>query len=149
MPWSNNGWDEPAIGKYSAFGPGVRRALQRRDALYNAGPPVAGRNQPIHRPHYTDKRFQGKEHTLYGATAKDLSYEYSDRLWQWDYDKAQESAKVANESGHANGSPAWYEVYLTHYHGVPVQLLHIIGGVNVSSGYEYYVFGFRFTEVEG
>lgn len=102
---------------------------------------------PIHRPHYSDERFsRGKEHTLYGAEQKGLSYDYSDRLWQWDYTKAKNASKAATEAGLTAGSPHWYEHYLSTYFGKPVKLVHIIGGVNVSNGYEYFAFGYKGEE---
>lgn len=146
MPWTERGWKEPKRGdvaEWEEFGPsGYPR--HRLSAL-DSGPPVASRTQPIHRPHYSDERFsRGREHTLFGATEEGLSYEYSDRLWQWDYGKARDSrAHAAEHSGFRDNSPGWWEAWLSYYHGKPISLRHIIGGVNVSNGYEYYIFGFK------
>lgn len=47
-------------------------------------------------PHYSDKRFE-QEQTVFGKPSRlrcgheHLHYNYSDRLWQWDYDKARRS----------------------------------------------------------
>lgn len=103
-----------------------------------------GERTPIHRPHYTDPNFSsGKTHTLYGAEVEGLEYAYSDRIWQWDHEKAQQATDAANTTDAPTGSPMWYEHYLSSYLGKPVKLCHIIGGVNVSSGYEYFCFGWR------
>jgi len=144
MPWTNDGWSEP---QGERMGDRWWRGQMPYREMRESGPSVANRNTPIHRPHYSDERFaRGREHTLFGATSKGLTYEYSDRLWQWDYDKAQRSSGWAT-SDHPwarNGSPAWWEIYLSAYFDRPwLSLRHIIGGVNVSSGYEYYIFGFR------
>ena len=155
MPWDiqRGVWQEPddSLDAYAERYGGSNGFKRFRARANHAGPPRSlSKNRPIHRPHYTDERFRGgREHTLYGASKPGLAYEYSDRLWQWDYDKAQAASATATERGFANGSPAWYEDYLSTYHGKPVELLHIIGGVNASSGYEYFVFGFRDAQQEG
>jgi hypothetical protein len=107
--------------------------------------PVASKTSALHRPHYSDRRFQsGKEHTLYGRQEPGLHYVYSDRIWQWDYAKAERASAAATEAhGPIVSTPQWYETYLSAYFGIPLDLAHIIGGVNVSSGYEYYAFGYR------
>lgn len=99
-------------------------------------------------PHYSNRRFE-REQTVFGKPSrspyghKHLSYDYSDRLWQWDYDKAEQSAKCATESGAPLRSCAWYEAYLSAYFGRPITIEHIIAGVNRSNGYPYCVFGYK------
>lgn len=112
--------------------------------------PVAS-NQPLDlHAHYSDPRFsRGQVHTIYGSEAQsphghpDLHYDYSDRLWQWDYQKAEEASFVATESGAARSSPRWLTVFLTYYYGRLVKLEHVLVGVNVSNGYAYHVYGTR------
>lgn len=153
MPWTDKGWSEPyqddpawAGAVRSTWGGGLGDTLVRRRRAREGGPPPAGRDAPIHRPHYSDERFaRGREHTLYGATKQGVTYEYSDRLWQWDYARAQRSSEWATKEHPwvRQNSPAWWEIYLSAYFDRPrLSLRHIIGGVNVSNGYEYYVFGF-------
>src|SRR5262245_58528074 len=99
--------------------------------------------------HYTDPRFMGgKTVTVYGQPSgptgnPDLFYNYSDRLWQSDYDLAKESSWVATESGATQNSARWLTVFLSHYYGHRVDLLHVVVGVNVSNGHHYNVFGTR------
>lgn len=113
---------------------------------------TVGFNQPLPRPHYSDARYaSGKTHTLFGkgdprSGDASLSYEYSDRLWQWDYAKMERAGEAATKSGAPRNSPHWWQEALSHFHDRPVTLHHVIGGVNVSNGYEYYVFGFRFAD---
>ena len=93
-------------------------------------------------PHYTDERFN-KEQTVYGKAEQGLAYDYSDRLWQWNWDKANEASEVAKASGVTDRSARYYEVYLSHYFGKPVEIKHIIAGVNKSNGYPYCLFGYK------
>ena len=99
-------------------------------------------------PHYTDRRFNTAQ-TVFGKPSKsdrghkDLSYDYSDRLWQWDYDKAKRAAEIANETDATPKSARWYEAYLSAYFDKPIEIVHILAGVNVSNGYAYAVFGYR------
>lgn len=95
-------------------------------------------------PHYTDKRFKEPQ-TVWGAEEEGLTYEYSDRIRQWDYDKA----KAASESASAKAqkdTAKWFTFYLSHYYDKPVVLRHIMAGFNVGNGYPYQIFGFRFVD---
>lgn len=98
-------------------------------------------------PHYTDSRFD-TEQTVFGERTDGLHYDYSDRIVQWDYDKAKEATNAANASGKTKQSASYYDVYLTHYFGKPTRVEHILAGVNRSNGYPYAVFGYRFLENE-
>jgi hypothetical protein len=95
-------------------------------------------------PHYSDHRYQGGQtQTIFGKEEKGIGYDYSDRLWQWDYDKAEQATKTANETGAKPHTARWYQEYLSAYFGRAIQLKHIIAGVNVSNGYPYLVFGYK------
>ena len=92
-------------------------------------------------PHYNDKRFE-KEQTVFGSEPnngqyghKHLHYDYSDRLWQFDYNKAQKATEIANQGSAAPKSCRWYEAYLSAHFGRSVEIEHIIAGVNRSNGY--------------
>ncbi len=93
-------------------------------------------------PHYTDRRFD-EEQTVYGGRDNSLSYDYSDRLWQWDYAKAETSVKEANASGAPARSANWYSAFISAYRGEPMEVLHVIVGVNRGNGYPYYILGYR------
>jgi hypothetical protein len=75
-------------------------------------------------------------------------YDYSDRLWQWDFDKSKAAIQAANESDAISKTARWYEVYLSSYFGQPVEIKHIIAGVNHSNGCPYRVYGYEFTTGE-
>jgi hypothetical protein len=95
-------------------------------------------------PHYSDSRFN-KPQTIFGKEEKGLGYDYSDRIWQWNYDKADQATKHANTKQTPH-TANWYQEYLSFYFDKPVILKHILAGVNVSSGYPYLVFGYKFEE---
>lgn len=90
--------------------------------------------------HYSQVPVGSGERTIYGSKKDDLEYVYSDRLWQWDYDKAQLAHKSNAEKPHTS---EYYEKFLSLYYDCPIKLHHIIIGVNQSNGYQYMVYGFK------
>jgi len=46
--------------------------------------------------HYSDD-YWNKARTVWGVEEKNLNYDYSDRLYQWDYDKAEKSFDEATK----------------------------------------------------
>jgi hypothetical protein len=114
---------------------------------WNAVPVTFDPNTPLNTtPHYTDDRFN-KPQTVYGQEDKNIiDYVYSDRIWQWDYKKAEQATEIANNSGAVLKSARWYEVYLSAFFDRRVEVLHIMAGVNVSNGYPYAVFGYKFAK---
>jgi len=105
-------------------------------------------------PHYSDNRFHNNDQTVFLAPGYELvssfrrdvvdgaGYYYSDRLVQWDREKAEKSLQEASEK-FPDGSPALYEDYLRRYYENPaLELVHIIAGVNLGSGYPYRVYGY-------
>jgi hypothetical protein len=92
-------------------------------------------------PYYSNP-YWNQAQTIFGARTKGLSYEYDDRLQQWDYEKDRmardEAAKTAKPR-----TAAFFEKFLSIYHGRPVELMHIMAGCNLANGFPYYVFGFR------
>jgi hypothetical protein len=99
-------------------------------------------------PHYTDDRFKTAQ-TVFGNEPKSphghshLEYVYSDRIRQWDWDKAESAREIANKSGYQKASCFWYESFLSTYLDKQVKIEHILAGVNWSSGYSYYVLGYK------
>lgn len=93
-------------------------------------------------PHYTDERFRHAQ-TVYGREEERLAYDYSDRLWQWDSEKAEQAAKTANASGAKLKTARWYQTYLSAYFDKAVEVRHILAGWNRVTGYSYAVFGYR------
>jgi hypothetical protein len=128
-------------------GKGFKNEWDEMNATYRPNreyvyPATFDKNKPLETmPHYTDTRFN-KEQTVFGKAEKGLGYDYSDRIWQWDYSKAEEACKIADESGCTQKSCSWYEAYLSHFFGKKITIKHIIAGVNVSNGYPYCVFGY-------
>ena len=108
--------------------------------------------EPINiRPHYSDHRFDQPQTTYLASGMRDegshaikgLSYDYDDRLRQWSYTKFEASFAAADRSGEPRESANWFSALMTHYKGEPVEVLHVLAGVNASSGYPYFVLGYR------
>ncbi len=120
------------------------RELSTKDPWENYRYPATfDKDKPLETmPHYTDNRFR-KEQTVFGKECEGIGYDYSDRLWQWDYKKAEEAVEKANKSGAISKSCRWYEAYLSAYFGKPIEIKHIIAGVNRSNGYPYCIFGYK------
>ncbi len=98
-------------------------------------------------PHYSDG-YWNKAQTVWGAEEEDIHYDYSDRLYQFDYDKADKSSKEATKQLGNGFTPEWVQLYLTLYFGKPTEIRHIMAGCNLSNGYAYYVYGYRFPTQE-
>lgn len=108
------------------------------------------------RPHYSNTRFRHAQ-TVYLAAGyqtkqtqfdgdveyvKGAEYAYSDRIRQWDWNKAEAARKTAIEQVREDRCAAHIEVYLREFYGDPeLKLVHILAGVNLSSGYDYQVYG--------
>lgn len=83
----------------------------------------------------------------FGNAKRGDSAVYSDRLWQWNYDKCRSSidavrSKDANQR-FDNSNPSQVEEFLSLYYDKPIKLTAIVEGCNVSNGYPYWVFYFR------
>lgn len=92
--------------------------------------------------HYSNPHWN-KEQTVWGQKVNGLHYDYSDRLFQWDYKKADESFKKATEEHGPKLTPKKIQTYLSLYHDKPVEIKHILAGVNQSSGYPYWCYGYK------
>ena len=102
-------------------------------------------------PHYSNPLYsRGGTQLVFGVEkypgVERVNWEYSDRLWQWDWDKSQAAYETAKQSKCVQHSAKYYKTYLTAYYGKPVYLFGILAGVNVSNGYPYQVFGFTFPD---
>lgn len=106
-------------------------------------------------PHYSRDaerlKRHGGEFTIFGAPQEGLKYDYSDHLANWDRDKSARSYAAAVEK-YPLSPPPYKKVsvelvqeYLSLYFGEPVEVMHIVSGVNMSNGYPYQVFGYRVT----
>jgi len=102
---------------------------------------VSRRNVRLAYPHSTSERFR-TEQTIFGRKKEGLTYEYSDRLRQWDALKYQEGIELAEVSLTPQRSADYFEILLSHYYDKRVRIEHILA--SHSDGYAYWVFGFRF-----
>lgn len=106
-------------------------------------------------PHYSDERFR-KSHTVFLAPGyrtveqygtemvEGISYDYSDRLQQWNTDKDYRAAwKAAADKGLEKDSAAYLQEFLRElFHDPELKLVHLISGVNAGNGYPYRVYGY-------
>lgn len=105
-------------------------------------------------PHYTNEYFK-RAQTVYLAQGYTLKvgitehvegagYDYSDRLRQWDYGKADAAWKAARERFNDDMRTAEaHEFYLRLYFDAPnLALVHILAGYNLSTGHPYQVYGY-------
>jgi len=100
-------------------------------------------NKRLHdQPHYTEPEFREAQ-TIFGKREDGLSYVYSDRLQQWDYEKARAAAEHADAEGCTRHTAKWYRIYLAEYFGKQIELPHIMAGHNLANGFPYQVFGYR------
>ena len=100
--------------------------------------PVLDKNAAIETwRHYSDSRAD-KEQTVFGSARKGLFYNYDDRLFG---DKWIAGLELAKQQA-TPSTARFYEIALSHFHDAPVDLQHIILGVNRSNGYSCLVFGY-------
>jgi len=79
--------------------------------------------------------------TIFGKTDSSLSYNYDDRILEWDYNKARESYDKAASVARPK-TARFYQEMLKNFHDKEVQLKHIMAGCNRSNGFPYLVFGY-------
>lgn len=107
----------------------IRNVNQELDTYTNWNSPAAAR-----------------ERTIFGEEEKDLFYNYSDRLWESDWNKTtfaySEAKRFAPEK-----TAKYFEAMLSLFHdGVKIELRHIIAGCNRSNGYSYLIFGYKYQK---
>lgn len=72
-----------------------------------------------------------------------VSYDYSDRLYQWYGEKCDQAWKAAEAKGFVKNSPAMLEAFLQELFGdSDLKLVHLVTGVNVGNGYPYRGYGY-------
>lgn len=96
---------------------------------------------PNYNPHYTNDHFKHAQ-TVYGQPEQGLGYDYSDRIWEWNWDKAEAAKQTANAQA-TYQTAEWVEIFLSIYFERAIEVKHILAGFNLSSGYPYQVFGYR------
>ena len=95
-------------------------------------------------PHYTNSYF--KESRLVWGKKQGKHCDYSDRLYEWNYNKAKNSHDEAKKSVGNDCTAQFFQEYLSLYYGKSVVLHGIMAGFNLSNGYPYQVFCFDFAE---
>lgn len=69
--------------------------------------------------------------------------DYSDRLWQWDYDRAQRLWKEHCDCRWAQAGADKLSAFMSAYHGRPLVVTALAEGCNVSNGYPYWIVWYR------
>lgn len=95
-------------------------------------------------PHYSDKRWD-EVNTIFGRETSDLHYNYDDRLYVDGEAHRRGEAKAKNET--RNTARYWLE-YLKAYYEKDILLKYIGAGSNRSSGYPYWVLGYKILDTE-
>lgn len=119
----------------------LARTLQNMAGVQtDAGAPI----QNLH-PHYTNSYFS-EARTVYLASGHELdgaTYNYSDRIRQWDWDKADAAWTAVRGEDKRMNTANEHEAYLRLVFDKPnLKLVHIMAGFNVSNGYPYQVYGY-------
>lgn len=105
---------------------------------------------PHLQPHYTDERFR-HEQTVFLRSGYDLAqeyvkgaeYNYSDRLWGWDWNKMNAAVVKTRSAGLDVNTAAFWEAVLREFCGKPhLKLVHIMACFNSATGYPIQVFGY-------
>lgn len=94
-------------------------------------------------PHYSEPIWKSPQ-LIYLKLGVDKSYRfqqssYSDRLMQWDIE-AHERGNNASKFSGVNKSANNVALYLKAYHQQEVDLMGILGGVDLSSSFPYYIY---------
>lgn len=104
-------------------------------------------------PHYTNDAYRTAQTVFlapgyklkdgYSPHVEGAEYNYSDRIYGWDWDKANTTWDAAREAfPDAFDTAACREHWLRLYWDKPqLELVHIMAGFNVSNGYPYQVYG--------
>lgn len=96
--------------------------------------------------HYSDPAFDGPGACIYGKDEGGLHWDYADRLWQWDYEKARRSSDAMQEKYGDRRCARRIEEFLSLYYDRPVELRCIISGTRPFDGYPWYAYGYRFID---
>lgn len=128
------------------FGEMVERTPWGKERPDNSVRSTNDANQPLPYPAWTDERFF-EEQTVFGGHEDGLTYEYEDRLCEWDGEKAREAKGVANMKAGPR-TARWYSAFLSAYHGRAVVVKHVTVHINRSNGYPVYCLGYGDKQVK-
>lgn len=106
-------------------------------------------------PNRTDEKFSHpysySEFFLFGSRAiiaKTKGADYSDRLWEWDYKKADKLWKRYVNTGWAKATEKQLSRFISAYHGKGYRGLTVVAlaeGCNPSNGYPYWILWYKPT----
>jgi hypothetical protein len=93
--------------------------------------------------HYSEA-WATTERVVFGLQDDRLTYNYDDRLCQWDYKKWQSSRQI--EGIEKRNPRYWQEVLRKYWDDPELELGCIITAVNQSNGFQYLVFGCKHSK---
>ena len=94
-------------------------------------------------PHHTRMDIWGTARLIYGEKQKTDQGNYSDRLWEWDYNAGDRASAACNKQGLTRRTARQWEAWLSTYHDRPITLVYIMAGSNHATGYDYYYLGYN------
>ncbi len=105
-------------------------------------------------PHYTNSHYREPRTVWiakgYKANGRNgtvnqsgVGYDYSDRIWQWNWEKARSLTETIDASLDRR-SPAFIQEFLRgFFDDQTIELVHVMAGFNPSNGYSYRVYGYK------
>jgi len=108
---------------------------------------TSNRDEVLPTPHYTQKIYE-KAQLVFDSGTEGTSTAYDDRLMQWDSKAFFRADTAAQGSRFPRRSANYFEFFLKEYYQKPVTLHKVYTGVNLSNGYEYYVFNYTVGDAE-
>lgn len=98
-------------------------------------------------PTRTDEKwthpYSYSEFYIFGRSVKGDGADYSDRLWQWNYEKADRLWKEHVGCRWDQASAAQLSAFMSAYHGRPLRVTALAEGCNIGNGYPYWIVWYR------
>ncbi len=93
--------------------------------------------------HYSDPAFKN-EAVIFGKKEDELIWNYADRLWGWDRDKADAAWEFAVKQHGKNNTARRIETYLKHYfNDESIDLVVVVSGTQPFNGYPWFAYGHK------
>jgi hypothetical protein len=115
----------------------VEGDAMRRDDIWSGWVDPSRTRDKFFHPYSYDEFFRfGSRETI---RQPGLNANYSDRLWQWDREKADRLWRQYVDTRWESASAAQLSAFLSAYHGQPVEVVALAEGCNQSNGYPYFI----------
>lgn len=96
---------------------------------------------PLHTKEKSSHPYSYSEFFIFGnrRVIKDVHGDYSDRLWEWDHDKADKLWKKHVKTRWEFATKAQLTAFISEYHGKTLKVVALAEGCNPSNGYPYWI----------